>query len=184
MSDDFKKMKKHFEKRTNHHIALTQKYCNRIAKKLKGFDGIVERGETHDQSKYGVHELDPYIWLTWRYKCQDDGTKCKLPKGMEEKINKATKHHIMTNSHHPEYHVPPGHFAGINEKDRDKPPGKLVDATAMPDLDIAEMVADWCAMSEERGNTPRAWANQNIGVRWKFTPEQEKLIYKIIKEIW
>jgi len=178
-------IKPHFEKRTKRHIELTQKFCKKIDRAFsKQFEGIVERGEQHDQSKYGKEELDPYIWLTWEYKCKDDGVECKMPQGMKEKIHAATEHHIRSNAHHPEFHVPKGQFAGINKKDRDKPPGKLIDATAMTDLDIAEMVADWCAMSEERGSTPRSWANQNVNVRWKFTPKQEKLIYKLIKAVW
>lgn len=175
MPDDLKKMKAHFEKRTMRHIELTQKYCKLINDKLEGFDGIVERGEEHDKSKYSTEELDPYIWLTWRYKCADDGVECNMPKGMKEKIDKATERHVVINSHHPEAHVAK---ALISKKNRP------LDVAKMPDLDIAEMVADWCAMSEERGGTPRAWANKSIGVTWKFTPEQEKLIYRIIKAIW
>lgn len=184
MPDELKKMKAHFEKRTKRHIQLTQKYCKLINDKVKGFEGIVERGEIHDQSKYKKPEMDPYIWLTWDYKCKDDGVKCQMPKGMKDKIHEATKHHIVSNAHHPEYHDDSKTDAFLNRDDRDKPPKKMVNGTKMSDLDIAEMVADWCAMSEERGNTPRAWANQNINVRWKFTPEQEKLIYRIIKAIW
>ena len=67
---------------------------------------------------------------------------------------------------------------------RDKPPEEMIDATKMPDLDIAEMVADWCAVSEERGNTPKSWADKNVNVRWKFTDEQSDLIYEIIDAVW
>ncbi len=179
-------MEKHFKERTDKHIKLVQKYCARLAAMMPMFQPLVARGKVHDASKYGAGELLPYIWLTWRYKCKDDGTECKMPPGMEEKINKATEHHILNNSHHPEFHQDKKSGL-INAKDRDATPDKMIDATKMPPLDIAEMVADWCAMSEERGNTPRAWADKTVGsakTRWKFTPEQKRLIYALIKAAW
>lgn len=178
-----KEMKAHFEKRTNRHIELTQKYCGIIAKKKSKLSKLVDRGKVHDQSKYGQFELEPYVYLTWRYKCADDGTECKLPEGMEGKIHEATKHHILNNRHHPEFHQ--GKTTGLlNKEDRDKPPSEMVDATGMTDLDIAEMVADWCAMSEERGNSPKSWADKNVNIRWKFTRKQTKLIYELIDIAW
>jgi len=179
-------MDKHFRTRTDRHIALVRKYCGKLASVPMHLDGIIERGEVHDDSKYAEPEMTPYIWLTWRYKCKDDGTECVLPSGYDGaggKIAKATEHHILANAHHPEFHQ--GRTDELlNPADRDKPPAKIVDATKMSELDIAEMVADWCAMSEERGNTPREWADKNVGVRWKFTPSQKALIYKLIDSVW
>ena len=176
-------MQAHFEKRTKRHIQLVQKYCKHIYERTVGFGGIIGRGEVHDESKYGDDELEPYVWLTWRYKCIDDGMECKLPDGMEDKIHEATKHHILNNRHHPEFHQK--ETSGLlNNDDRDKPPSKIIDATKMTDLDIAEMVADWCAMSEERGNSPRSWADKNINIRWKFTKKQTKIIYDLIDLAW
>lgn len=58
---------------------------------------------------------------------------------------------------------------------------KVVDASRMPDIAIAEMVADWQAMSEELGtNTAREWFNKVKDVRWHFSPEQEELINKFL----
>lgn len=176
-------MREHFEKRTRKHINLVRKYCGRMAERIALLRPLIERGKVHDDSKFGANELLPYVWLTWRYKCQDDETECKLPGGMEEKINKATEHHILNNSHHPEYHQ--GRKDNLlNKNDRDAIPDKLIDARTMPPLDVAEMVADWCAMSEERGNTPREWADKTVNKRWRFTPEQKKLIYSLIDIVW
>ena len=44
--------------------------------------------------------------------------------------------------------------------------------------------ADWMAMSEEKGTDPNDWAKNNINVRWKFTDEQEDMIYALIKDFW
>ena len=54
----------------------------------------------------------------------------------------------------------------------------------MPELDVAEMVADWLGMSEEKNSDPKDWAKKNVNVRWKFAPKQVKLINELVKEIW
>ena len=176
-------MRKHFHARTRNHIALTQKYCKRIEDQFPELKGLVARGKNHDESKFKAEELEPYVWLTWCYKCEDDGEPCVLPSGMKDKIDAATEHRIVTNAHHPEFHQKQRRGL-LNKKDRDKPGAERVDATGMSDLDIAEMVADWCAMSEERGNTPKEWADKNVNVRWKFKPEQKTLIYSMIEKAW
>ena len=144
-----------FNERTQAHIDKTRDYCNKInSYDPVRFKGIIERGETHDASKLEEPERTPYIYITDKYKCKRDGTKFEAPEGMEDKMNQASEHHVTNNSHHPESWS--GKTKGIiNKEDRDKPPKEAVDATNMPDLDIAEMVADWCAMSEELGNTKR-----------------------------
>lgn len=174
-----------FDKRTEKHIKLVQKYCQKIYEYDKDrFEGLLERSEDHDQSKYDDLELDPYIYITWEYHCKDLGKACNYSKEIRNKMNEATNHHVLTNRHHPEYHSKSTDENTINREDRDAIPDKTVDATAMSDLDIGEMCADWCAMSEERGNTPTAWADKNINKRWKFTPDQVKLIYELLDSIW
>ena len=54
----------------------------------------------------------------------------------------------------------------------------------MPLLYIAEMVADWMAMSEEKNTCPYEWADKNIGVRWNFTDKQKEFIYNILDKCW
>jgi hypothetical protein len=51
----------------------------------------------------------------------------------------------------------------------------------MPNMDIAEMAADWMAMSEEKGTEPKDWADKNVNVRWNFTPKQVDLIYELLE---
>jgi len=100
-------------------------------------------------------------------------------------MNKATEHHVKSkaNGHHPEAHSPK-EVDLISRKDRDKPPKEIIDVTKMPELDIGEMVADWLSMSEEKKSEPKDWAKKNINIRWKFTKEQEDLIYELIDEMW
>jgi len=179
-----KEMLEWFNQRTANHIKLVQKYCKKIEEyDPKRFEGLVERGKDHDQSKYKAPEHDPYVYITWRYKCKDDGKKLELTKAQEDAMNAASEHHIKNNPHHPEYHTDQeGEL--VNPKDRDKPPDKLIDATKMGKMDIAELCADWCAMSEERDGSPKAWADKNVNVRWKFTDAQKDLIYELIEEVF
>jgi len=182
---EYKKMKEFFEKRTNKHIDAVKKFCKKIADyDEERFGKLTEQVKDHDQSKFKDPEIEPYIYVTWSYKCKDDGVDFDPPEGMDEKMNEATTFHVLNNSHHPEKHA--GEDSNvINKEDRDNPiRDKIIDATDMPDLDIAEMVGDWCAVSQERGNSPKSWADKNVNVRWKFTDEQKDLIYELIEAVW
>lgn len=182
-AEDMKEMKDWFFERTENHIDLVRKYCKKVYELDDDrFEGIIDRGESHDELKYQDPELEPYIYLTWRYKCKDDGVDFEMPDGMEERIEEATEHHVRNHRHHPEFHTDQENV--INKKDRDKPPKDIVDATEMSNLDVAEMVCDWCAMSEERGGTPKKWADDNVNIRWKFTDKQKDIIYDLIDKIW
>ena len=180
--DNYDEMRDWFEKRTNRHIKLVQKYCKLIAEYGENrFKELVEIAKDHDASKFKDPEIEPYIYVSWDYKCKDDGIDFKAPDGMDEKMNDATTHHVLKNSHHPEYHAGEDSDV-INKEDRDNPVrDKIIDGTKMPDLDIAEMVADWCSVSEERGNHPKDWADKNVNKRWKFTDKQKDLIYELIE---
>ena len=101
---------------------------------------------------------------------------------LKPKLTMATEHHVKHNRHHPESHTDATET--ISREDRDKAPKKKVDGTAMLDLDVGEMTADWMAMSEEKGGTPKAWADKNVGVRWEFSKHQQDLIYGLIDAVW
>ena len=180
-----KEMKDFYKKRTKKHIELTQKYCKKIFNFYpKKLNGIMEKGLDHDKSKYKSPEIEPYVLITWDYKCKDDNIEFNLPDYIKDKMNKASSIHVKSNSHHPEFHSSQTDEL-INREDRDAKPKEIVDATKMMDLDIAEMVADWCAMSEEKGtNTPKEWADKNVDIRWKFTKDQKELVYDLIDKIW
>jgi len=172
-----------FEERTNKHIGLVKKAAEKIAThnpEFREFDGteLVHKVANHDASKFKEPERTPYIELTWQHKTQ--GRKYETPGTIKEKdINDATLHHIINNKHHPEYWNK--EEANIDSKDRDKSV-KCLDVTKMPNLAIAEMIADWQAMSEELGtSTARDWFNKQKDVRWHFNEHQVKLIDKLLK---
>jgi hypothetical protein len=176
-------MKKLFDERTKKHIDLVRKYCKKIYD-IYGdqFEGIIERGEAHDESKYTEPEIEPYIFITWDYKCKKDNEKFDIPEDIQNMMHKASEHHVNNNEHHPEFHCK--EKGKINKEDRDANPDKIIDATAMDGLDICEMCADWCAMSEELENSPIDWADAKIDTRWKFSDEAIYLIYDILNNIW
>lgn len=181
-----KEMVDHFITRTNNHINLVKKYANRIDNLNDiRFNGLVERVVNHDSSKFREPEYSPYVWTTWMYKVTGEGGTFEIPESIKSKSDQATIHHILNNAHHPEFHDPK--FDAdlmFNTGDRDKPSDVIVDATAMDDLSIAEMCADWCSVGYERGNNPKDWADMNIGKRWKFTEAQSVIIYSLIDIIF
>lgn len=181
--DNYDEMQKFFEKRTKMHIGLVKKYCKRIEEYDPDlYKGLVEQAEDHDKSKMEDPEIEPYVFITWSYKCKDDGKKFDVPEQVRDMMNGATQHHVTNNKHHPEYYS--GKKVGlINRDDRDKPPSELVDATKMPIISVAEMVGDWLAMSEEKGTNTKNWADKNVNVRWKFNEKQVGVIYDLIENI-
>lgn len=173
-----KEMRDWFKERTNRHIQLVQKYCKKLSDNDSEFHGLIERGKVHDQSKFEDPEMEPYVFISWQYKCKDDGKEFEVPEKIKNEMNAATNHHVVSNRHHPEF-FNSKKVDLINREDRDKPPKEMVDATGMEDLDIGEMVCDWLAMSEEKETSPKDWADKNVNKRWKFADEQKDLIVPV-----
>jgi len=181
---------KYFLDRTNKHIQLVQNAAAKIVKAYPEFDELLKQVEVHDASKFEEPELNPYIQITWRHKLEKEkgefdpynGKGYQTPGNLEkEEENQAALYHITTNSHHPEYWLEDKSDANVNKDDRDKS-DKVIDASCMPDIDVAEMVADWVAMAEELGtNTAREWFNKQKDVRWHFSEHQEELIDRLLK---
>ena len=180
--DEQKEMIKYFYKRTREHIERVCNYIDIIHKSdPKKYYLLPARKKTHDQSKYRKPELEPYIYLTWRYYCNENNRKFETNKSLESQIQLATYHHCKNNSHHPEFHDNTTTINSINPKDRDKQPERMVNATGMTETDVAEMCADWMSMSKEKGSNPNDWARQNINKRWLFTKQQVMQIYGLLK---
>ena len=173
-------MKDWFYARTNNHIKLLKEYAQLILTSdiIKDTHPFITRVVIHDRSKYEFPEYEPYVYITWKYRCIREGVSFKVPEHIEAQMIEATEHHVKNNPHHPEYWTnQKGSF--INTTDRDKPL-VLVDATKMDNNAIIEMVCDWMAVSEEKKSQIRDWAKMNIGIRWDFTENQIDLIYKCI----
>ena len=174
----------YFEKRTQEHIDRVKVAAQKIvdAGVLGEHDGalLLDQVQGHDASKLEEPERTPYIEISWRHKF-DNYKSYKKPGTLDQGAeNEATMHHILNNSHHPEYHLDDKNKANINSEDRDKS-DTCIDASNMPAVDLAEMCADWQAMSEElKNNTAREWYDKQKDVRWHYSEEQDELIDKLL----
>lgn len=171
-SEEDKDKKEFFDKRTKKHIERVQNAAKKIVDKYPEYEKLLEQVKHHDDSKFEEPEMTPYIELTWAKK---DDPKAESTKEM----NEATLHHIKNNKHHPEYHNKDK--ANISSTNRDESV-ECIEAKNMDDISVAEMVADWQAMSEElKTNTSREWYDDVKDVRWSFNEEQGELIDKLLK---
>jgi len=181
---------RYFLDRMKNHIQLVKDAAEKIVKAYPEFAELLKEVKVHDASKFEEPELTPYIEITWRHKLEKEkgqydpynGIGYQRPGRLEKEAeNVATLHHITTNPHHPEYWLKDKSDANISKDDRDKS-DKVVDASPMPDIAVAEMVADWVAMAEElKTNTARQWFNKQKDVRWHFSKHQETLIDKLLR---
>ena len=157
--------------RTNRHIARVIKYGNKIGQDYS----------EHDKDK--LNELfDAYALMM--KKDQFGGSDIKdnmagVTPEEEKKIDNATLIHVTTNRHHPEYWAD----EEIKEFSRANPQMGL-HCQNMPYDAIDEMLCDWCAMSEEFGNTPQEWMEKVIPTRWIFSEEQVKYMQDKLDELW
>jgi hypothetical protein len=185
---------KFFKERTGNHIGMVQAAAKKLsqARILSEEDSekLMNQVAHHDQSKFEEPEHTPYVSLTWRHKIEKEQGEFDSMKDKgyqtpgllaKEDENDATLHHVRNNSHHPEAHLADKGEANIDPNDRNKSV-KCIDASAMPDVDVAEMVADWQAMSQELGtNSARQWFKKCQDVRWHFSEHQVELIDKLLK---
>jgi hypothetical protein len=179
---DLEDMKEHFMNRTIRHIKKVHTFCDLIVSQFPDLKELSNVKIHHDLSKFEDPEHVPYVYIAWKYKMDKEGKDIVVPYSMKEKMIKATEHHVNNNKHHPEYWSNETDNL-INPENRDKPL-RLIDATKMPDIYIAEMCADWMAVSKERGSNPIEWADMNIGTRWHFDDDQIELIYDILNTVY
>jgi len=183
---NFKNKEQYFKDRTRYHTKLVNKYLDKIIE-LEDLrlntDILKQEKEAHDKSKFKEPEFSPYQHITYKYYLKDQGKEYNPEKDIKDAMQEATFHHCKFNKHHPEAWDENLTIDNINKNDRDKP-AEITDATKMPLSYIACMVADWCAVSEERDTNPYKWADMNMNKRWKFTENQVKLIYDLLGGIW
>jgi hypothetical protein len=135
------------------HIRNVEDNCLFLGKKLIE-SGRIDLGHKLIANGY-VHDASKFGGIEFEY-------LSLTTNGAEEdkklKLKLAIHHHNTTNPHHPEYWA-----GGIKE---------------MPDVYVAEMVADWKARSEEFGTSLRDWIEESATKRFGFTKEDN--VYKEI----
>ena len=164
-------MIKHHHDRTNEHIDRVISRATEIERKFKKHKGVKEQARKHDQSKFESPELNPYILLSWKKKCEHEKCPCKFSPIQLKAIKKASLRHITKNIHHPECHML------VRDVEEQKLP---LDATKMPTEAIVELCADWQAIADELGTDALDWADNVIGNKYTFTKEQISDIYEIL----
>lgn len=92
------------------------------------------------------HDVSKFKGIEWKYLHAGKD----VPK---EDLERAVLQHQETNSHHPEYH---GGFENMGE------------------LDVAEMVCDWYARSQEFGTGLRDWVKNSAVSRFKIDTASEQ----------
>lgn len=150
-----------FIERTKYHIALVNKYAQKLGLSFP----------QHDASKLN----DLLFGYCYFIVPQEQRTQEE-----EHLLDICTLIHIKNSPHHPEYWTDTDltGFTRVNYT-----PNGPIDATQMPDECICEMVCDWMAVSEEKGNTCTWWFNQVNNKRWIFSPHQQELILQLIKQL-
>jgi len=161
----------HFTDRTNKHMDLVQKYCKIIDGLFPNrFPGLIERGRTHDDSKFSQYELEPYIILTEKHRTKRvDNIDLELPDFVQEAMDDAWVHHYTVNDHHMNFYVP--EVDGFTKVE------------VMPDKAVAEMCADWFAMSEELDSHTLDWVEDHMNVKWSVSKSIEDLIFEILNKV-
>lgn len=154
-------LKDRFIERTKRHVALVNKYAARAGSEFPN----------HDKDKLGKNMVEGYMHILNPNRTKEE----------EELLDRVTFAHVTLSSHHPEYWTSTD-LSGFTRKNFC--PNGTVDATKMSCRALVEMTADWCAMSEEFGNTPYEWFDKVLNTRWKFDPEQVMFIEYLIEKMW
>ncbi len=178
-----KEMNDFFVERTEKHIDRVKANADYLGEKyLTIKDDLFKQVREHDDSKFADPEIISYIHITWRRKLEKQGVQWHFNDKLNDMTHQATRHHILHNKHHPEYHDPDFHEDSLNKENRDKPAQRMVNGKLMDTVSLSEMVCDWVAMSQETIGTSdaHAWADDNVNVRWKFTDAQVGLIYTFL----
>ena len=154
-----------YERRTWEHIERVRKCLTLLADVDERGGELQARAAAHDASKFGPEERIPYVWLTEYHRCRRAGEAFAYPEGVAEDVVSATRHHVTTNRHHPEFHADPND---------------------MTEVDLIEMICDWTAMSQEfgqDGGSARGWADKAIGSRLMLDDPKRQFVYTIIEKL-
>jgi hypothetical protein len=120
------------------HINLVREACLLLGERLMD-QGRVDFGRLLVARGF-EHDVSKFYGIEWDWLHAGRDT----PK---DQLELAIKQHTRTNSHHPEFH------GGIEN---------------MGELDVAEMVCDWYARSQEHATDLRDWIKENAIDKYKI----------------
>jgi hypothetical protein len=178
------KKEEHFFSRFSMHVRSVQDYCCKLAPSVDFGNQLVANSFRHDLSKAVDSELfSAYVDLAWINKLKKCGEEVSVELSVLNRITEAGFKHISSEMHHPEFWIDAGPKEKIEILKHNKKNDALI-CCYMPNLYLAEMVCDWCAVSSEIGNSPIDWAHENIGKRWAFSKEQAEFIFECLNFLW
>lgn len=154
-----------FDEMEKFYLERTHKHINRVKKNISFLESKtgIKINKDHDKSKFSREEYIPYVYMTWFYKCKNEGIDYHYPPKIKELIDLAVIHHYKNNRHHPEY------FKENN-----------LNLDEMNDSDIAEMVCDITAMSQEFKNDPKEYLEKKIIPKYNFNKHQKTLMLQLV----
>jgi len=124
------------------HIQNVQNACFRMGEKLIE-DGEVEFGRNLIANSF-IHDQTKFRGIEWVFLV---GRNCEN----SHDLPNAVMNHVSSNPHHPEY------WGDIHK---------------MPEIYVAEMVADWWSRSIEFGTDLRDWVSDTATKKFNFTMQQ------------
>lgn len=169
------------------HISRVKHYLYKFAKtdfaasfNFTTYDAIFQSIH-HDKDKVkGGRNYEQYCRISYMYDCKLKGVPCEIEYTSE--MDAATVNHVKTNAHHPEYwdlNYKPVAVTDFSNRDNTKL--QSVSGERMDSKSIVEMVCDWRATGDERGNKAIVWAEKcKADRRYVFTDNQWDLIYDVI----
>lgn len=146
----------HCKAETERHRHVVAGYLMRFAKEL------LDRADSHDDSKLDSPELEGYAALTPLLKDLTYGS----PEYKEnlEKLRPCIEHHYANNRHHPQ-HWP----NGVND---------------MTLVDLFEMLADWKAATERNKNGNIRKSIELNAERFELSPQLKAIFENTVREIF
>lgn len=158
------------------HIFMVKAFASMIASKHPNASWLPKMKQNvlhHDEHKWNdiafMGDYAPYIVE------QYVGSRWFHTNGEYDKVHERVgRVHRMTSDHHVDKWCP---FLKDSER-KDKPLVPLL----MPEYAMAEMCADWMAVSYELGETATNWFHKNQGKKWRFTKKQVAFIESILKD--
>lgn len=156
------KAEKLFRDRTLKHMELVRSKLANIMKncEFREVESFVleQRAFKHDVSKFSAEEKEGYVLFTW-YKQKGQPV---YPPHVKEKIDRAWKRHCRVNPHHPEHYQKIDHVLKV---------------------DLAEMVADIAAMSEELGDDLTQYVKDYTIPNYKWNEYQRHWIWNYVNAL-
>lgn len=103
---------------------------------------LLDKGMSHDASKLSNDEKKFYVEPVWRLNTENVEYGSEEYKRLTAQMGAGLRHHLAENDHHPEFFYPYS-VQTLNDPIR-----------AMDLFALIEMICDWIAAAERKGNSP------------------------------